>query len=450
MTTDTIVAISTGMVPSAIGIMKISGKKSLAILKKISNYKNNITPRYLKKIKIYNAKKQVIDDCLYAFMPGPNSYTGEDVIEFFCHGSLPILKSILETCIQYGARLATPGEFTKRAFLNGKIDLTQAESIQELIFAKTNLAARLANKGVHGYISSSINNFRDKILYILSHLEASIDFPDEINFKSDDKCLQDIDHIIKEIDKLLSRVDTGKIIQRGFSVAIVGKPNVGKSTLLNQLLEEERVITSPFPGTTRDTIEAWLNIEGIPVRFIDTAGLHDTKDPIERKGIMRTKEAIKTANMIILLLDASEKTNNIKETLAFLFNKQSKTNVIKAWNKTDIAKPKTTIKKGELSISAKTGKGLFDLKSKIKQLAFSDNKKINEDELILSNQRQYQKLIIAKKSLQRGIEALEKSMPLECLAIDLKEAVTALGEITGQNVSEEVIDNIFKNFCVGK
>ncbi|MFA5927837.1 MAG: tRNA uridine-5-carboxymethylaminomethyl(34) synthesis GTPase MnmE [Candidatus Margulisiibacteriota bacterium] len=446
---DTIAAISTGLVESAIGIVRLSGPKAWQIFAKIARQKKRPPARSVKFCKIVEPHtKKTLDDCLFVHFPKPNSYTGEDVIEIFCHGSLPVLNTLLDLCLRNNARLAEPGEFTKRAFLNGKLDLAQAESVQELISAKTNIAAETAVEGINGVISLKIQQVRQKLVEILAHLEAALDFPDEIDFISDSKLNRDIDKIQQEIGQIFSNSQRSRIFQQGVTIAIVGKPNVGKSTLLNCFLGQERAITSHLPGTTRDTIEELIDLDGIPAKLIDTAGLRKANDDIEHQGIKRSEEKIRQADLILCVLDIAKA---ISQEDKKIFQRFPHNKVIIAANKCDLQKKHTlaTLPYPSATISAKTGRGIAKL---VKLLKTEILKGIpaRAESIALTNTRQLKQLEKAGQSLDHLIATLKKNMPLDCLAVDLKAAIVALGQITGENVSQEVINNIFEKFCVGK
>ena len=395
------------------------------------------------------------DSVLVTYFPAPNSYTGEDIVEISCHGSLPVLKGLLEACLGFGARLADRGEFTKRAFLNGKLDLTQAEAVQELISAKTELAAEIALQGLTGSLSHKIKETRQQLVDLLSHLEAAIDFPEEIEFLSDNQFELQLSALAGTINQLVESAQLGKIIKDGIRVAIIGRPNVGKSTLLNALLGEERALISHIPGTTRDTIEEMLNIEGIPIHLIDTAGLRETKDEIEQMGMARTRQKAQESNIVLLVLDAGDLWTS--EDKKFL-EEYSKEKCLVVINKIDLAKQTAALVQltepdfyhGEIvQISAKQNKGLSKLRTAIKDLAVRGIPP-KTDGLVITNLRQLEKLKVSALALHHLEQAVNANVPPDCFAVDLKSSIVALGEITGEQVSEEVINNIFDKFCVGK
>jgi tRNA modification GTPase len=475
--TETIVAVSSGLVESAIGVIRLSGPDALAILHQLTLSSSPPIPRQMFRTLIHVPQTQtILDDGMAVVFYSPHSYTGEDVVEWFGHGSLPILKEIVSACLHLGARLARPGEFTQRAFLNGKMDLSQAESVQQLIAAKTDAAAHVALEGVQGKIHEEIQSLRQSLVELLTALEGSLDFPDEIDFLESAEFLQKIETQRVVAQTIFGNSKKGKLLREGVVVAIAGRPNVGKSTLLNRLLGEERALTSHLPGTTRDTIEEWIQLEGVPVKLIDTAGLRDAPDEVEQMGVARAKRKLAEADVIVFLLDAVEEVTTEDE--AFL-SEYGKEKILVLWNKCDSLKnhrstgilpvrasestgkmpvrasestgkmPVLLETEKQLFISAKTGEGIDGLLNAIKRRILSGELQ-HAGGVTLTSARQVEELVRASEALQRTEMAIRESMPLECVAVDLKAAIVALGYITGDAVSEEVIRNIFERFCVGK
>lgn len=455
---DTIVAISTGVIESGISIIRISGEKALPIIEKIFTGKNG---RSIKDIKPYTLRyghiielksKNIIDEVLVSYMKGPRSFTAENTIEINCHGGIISSKRILQEVIKAGARLAEPGEFTKRAFLNGRIDLSQAEAVMEIIRAKTDSAMKAAIVQSEGGISKEITSLREELLNIIAHIEATVDFPEEDLEESiaGDVKVQ-ITDIIESIDQLLATADDGKIIRDGISVVIVGKPNVGKSSIMNLLLKENRSIVTDIPGTTRDVIEEYLNIDGIPVRLIDTAGIRETEDVIEKIGVEKTRSKIDEGDLIILTLDLSR---NIDDEDKMIINYIKNKKYIVILNKTDLNKKLDLNELAELdqshiiNFSAKEGSGLDELKKELKSLFLSNS--IEPTNLYITNVRHKEALLRAKENLEISLDTLKNTLAIDLASIDIKNAWINLGEITGETLNEDIINKIFSEFCLGK
>lgn len=455
---DTIAAVATSLGESGISIIRVSGRDSLKIVSSIFRGKNN---RSLEDIKTYTMRyghiidkdnNEIIDEVIVSFMKGPKSFTAEDTVEINCHGGVISTNRVLEEVIKSGARLAEPGEFTKRAFLNGRIDLSQAEAVIDIIRAKTELSMKSAIAQSEGAISREIKALRQKLLGIIAHIEATVDFPeDDLEEATAQITEAQLKNIICEIDSLLSSASEGKIIREGLDTVIVGKPNVGKSSLLNALLREKRAIVTDIPGTTRDVIEEYINIDGVPVKIIDTAGIRETEDIVEKIGVEKSREKINEADLVILMLDASrdldsediEIINYIKDKkYVVLLNKSDLDNKI---NKEDI---KTLNSKYIFEISAKTGEGLESLKEAIKDLFFKGE--VTAKDTIITNTRHKEALMRAKESLNSGLLALKNTMAIDLASIDIRAAWASLGEITGETLEEDIIDKIFSEFCIGK
>jgi len=450
---DTIAAIATPLGAGGVGIIRISGDQAVRISgKTISNFPKKIKPQ-----RVYHGwisdKGKKIDEILYYYMKAPSSYTGEDVVEINCHGGVAIVQSILQLIIGVGARVAEKGEFTKRAFLNKKLDLSQAESVADLVSAPTGKSAGYALQQLEGKLSKIVIRTRKKLLDVLAKIEASIDFPDDIPSTNHAKLRQDFKKCIDEVDELLKTSLKGKVYREGLATVIIGKPNVGKSSLLNALLGEERAIVTEVPGTTRDAIEEMFSVNGLPLRIIDTAGIRHPKDKVEELGVGRTEKEIAAADFIIMVVDASKKLN--QEDKAVVLKGKGKQGVV-VFNKVDLGlgtseKELKKITNGfkVFKTSALKGQGIEALVGGI----FEALRGLNETEgktAVAINSRHRECLLRAREGLGHAIKSCRAKAPVDCIAIDLKEAIVVLGEISGEQVSEEVINAIFSRFCVGK
>lgn len=460
MEKDTICAISTPLGISGIGIVRLSGKDTYRIIEEIfvpgkNPYKNKKFE--IEKIPSHTVhyghivdNGKIIDEVIVVIMKSPKSYTREDMAEIGCHGGIIPLKEVLNLCIRKGARLANPGEFTKRAFLNGRIDLTQAESIIDIIYSKTEYGLEIGMRKLKGSLSDFISKIREKIFKILVNLESKINFPEEedvINFEFDYE--NEIKILIEEIEKFLSKSNKGKIIQNGVNVAIIGSPNVGKSSLLNAFLKEERAIVTEIPGTTRDAILEVVNIKGIPVNIIDTAGVREAKNKIEKIGIEKAIEWMRKAEINILIIDGSRRLNEYDYRLLDYIKEKPYIIVI---NKIDLPQkveiekiyenfPKDRI----LKASIKNGIGIEEIENKLYEFINEGFGEIKGDEIYL-NLRQEGKIRKIKDYL---LESIKEEMP-EIIAENLKNCLNEIDELTGNKYSEEILDEIFSNFCIGK
>ncbi|MFN8577581.1 MAG: tRNA uridine-5-carboxymethylaminomethyl(34) synthesis GTPase MnmE [Candidatus Sericytochromatia bacterium] len=446
---DTIAAIATPVGTGGVGIIRMSGNESTKIVSNFFYIKSEFESHkaVFGKIKEKDTE-DIIDSVLVLYFKSPKSYTGEDTIEIHCHGSPLILNKVLDLCIKYGARLADAGEFTKRAFLNGKIDLTQAEAVYDLINSKTSVSLKSANQQMEGKLSSRIKNVRLNLIKMLSHIEAIIDFPDEI----DEVPLSYFSPTVFEAEKLvkdlLDTAETGKLYREGIKTAIIGKPNVGKSSLLNSLLRMDRAIVTDIAGTTRDTLEEYINIKGVPIHIIDTAGLRKTEDKVEKIGIEKSYSSIESAQIVLLVIDG---TNKIDNEEIELINKLKDTKpFILIINKTDIFDNFKMPQDVEniCFISAKYNNGIEKLEEKIIELIFKGKTDSNLD--ININNRHKEILYRASELLEKSKITINNNLPIDFLAIDIKAIIVSMGEIIGENVTEEVITEIFANFCVGK
>ncbi len=455
---DTIAAISTPVGQGGIGIVRISGSDSIMIADKI--FRSKRTDKLLKAKSfsmlyghiIDPAEGGVIDEVLVSVMRSPNSYTREDVVEINCHGGMIPLRKTLEKILQQGARLAEPGEFTKRAFLNGRISLTQAEAVLDLIRAKTGESMRIAIEQLKGGLSEKLAEIRNTLLEICALSEAYIDFPeDEIETKTSEHIIGEITAIKKEIAQISRTFQEARFFREGLSVAIVGRTNVGKSSLLNALLKKDRAIVTEFPGTTRDLIDDYININGLPIRIMDTAGIRKPDEVAEKEGIRRSLSAMENADFIIAIFDGSEPLNEYD--IELLEKIKDKSAVITI-NKSDLPvriSPDDFQKsmKQYLHISAVTGEGLEDLKS----IIFNSNiKNWKEDRegIVVTNLRHKLALDNTASALERSIDVLSGDQPLELFSIEIRDALDSIGEITGTVTTEDILDKIFNDFCIGK
>lgn len=455
---DTIAAIATAPGEGGIGIIRISGDKSLQVAQSIFKSKSG------KMIKDYNTRtliygkivdgEKVIDEALVAYMKGPNSYTAEDVIEINCHGGFISVKKILELILSKGVRLADAGELTKRAFLNGRIDLSQAEGIIDLINSKTEMEAKESINQLEGNLSKKIKEIEKKMLDITVNIEVTIDYPEydveEVTNNEALKSLKDIHILLRDLENSFNK---GKIIKDGIKTVIIGKPNAGKSSLLNTMLKEDRAIVSDIAGTTRDTIEEYLNVDGIPLKLIDTAGIRDTDNTIEKIGVEKSKKLVNDADLVIAIFDIS---TNFDDDDRKIMNLIKDKKAIILLNKVDILRENKSneeeikeLNKPIIKISAKEEIGLDLLYNEIKKM-FELNEISSNNEILITNERHKNQIIKADKHILEGIETIEKHLPVDIISIYINQAMEDLGEITGENVSENIINEIFAKFCLGK
>ena len=447
---DTIAAIATAPGEGGIGIIRISGEKSLQVAQSIFKSKSG------KMIKDYNARtliygtvvgnEKVIDEVLVAYMKGPNSYTAEDVIEINCHGGFISVKKILELILSKDVRLAEAGEFTKRAFLNGRIDLSQAEAIIDVIKSKTDMAHEVAQSQLEGSLAKKIKDLRMNVTEVLAHLEVV----EEITYQTlEEKALE----LRNEIKKLYDTAESGKILRDGLKTVIVGKPNVGKSSLLNSILGENRAIVTDIAGTTRDVIEEFVNIKGIPLKIVDTAGIRETEDVVEKIGVEKSRESFSTADLVIMVLDASRKLS--EEDMEILESLKNKKTIV-LLNKMDL-EPQIELEKIEefinsediIKISALKHQGIEELQDKIEAMVYHGSVK-NSSNLMITNSRHKDALFKAYESINDAISAIEQRMPYDFIEVDFKNIWDYLGYINGDTVREDLLDTIFANFCIGK
>lgn len=457
---STIAAISTAPAIGGIGIVRMSGKDCFEVLEKIFKPKNpetieNIAGYRIKYGTIVNLEtNRVVDEVLVSYFKCPKSYTAENMCEINSHGGIVVLREILELCLKNGAELAKPGEFTERAFLNGRIDLTQAEAIIDIINAKSTREAQESANQLEGYLSRKINEIREKIMDIMVNIEANIDYPEydveEVSNKDAENKLKEIEN---ELIKLSKTFENGKILKEGVKIAIIGSPNAGKSSLLNSMLKEERAIVTDIAGTTRDIIEEQISIEGIPFKVIDTAGIRDAKDKIEQIGIEKSKKAANEADVILAVFDSSVPLNDEdREILNLLKHKKS----IIVLNKTDLkqivnneCKEIQDVNTEVINISLKNNEGLEKIYESLVKM-FNLNQINLDNELTITNIRHQELINKAIESTRMALNDLNNSMPIDIISINIKEILEHLGEITGDNVSEDIIKSIFAKFCLGK
>jgi len=456
---DTIAAIATPLGEGGLAVIRVSGPKALQVVEhcftpagKTGNPLSAASSHTIHFGHIHR-NGQVVDEVLAAVMRAPRSFTTEDIVEITCHGGVLPAKLVLDSVLTSGARLAEPGEFTRRAFLNGRIDLAQAEAVADLIHSRTELAVRAANEQLAGKLSAKINELREQMVKTLAHIEAHIDFPDEdIGPDTRHQLLTRLEKGVAFMDELLRTANEGQILRRGIRAAIIGRPNAGKSSLLNQLLGHDRAIVSPIPGTTRDTIEETANIRGLPVVFIDTAGLREARDEIEQEGIRRSRQTLQLAELILHVLDISQSVDETDK--AYLDEFKGKKRII-VLNKADLASGQTGQAEAEISnvqrvlVSCLTGQGIERLKDEIKGAVWSGEIKAEMLEVMI-NSRHQEALARARAATLQTIEALRNDQTLELVALDLRLAVNAIGEIVGKTTTEDLLDMIFSQFCIGK
>lgn len=484
---DTICAIATALSPAGIGVIRVSGDKAIDIVSSIFVNKNKQKVNIKETHKIYygyifdKANNNFIDEVLILTMFKPRSYTAEDVIEIQCHGGLLVLKNILNLLVENGARIAEPGEFTKRAFLNGRIDLSKAESVSDIIMSKNNYALKASFNQLKGNLSDKLNLYREEILESTAFIEACLDDPEHMSVEGFKPILKTkCENIINELDIIIKNYDNGKLIKEGINTVILGKPNVGKSSLLNTLLNEDRAIVTDIAGTTRDTIKESININGITLNIIDTAGIRNENniDTVEKIGIDRAKNEAKNADLIILVLDSSKPLDKNDEELITLCKTLNK-KTITLLNKSDLcgsaretraydthdvganackalvgARCASPLCTGELcephiNFSTKTKEGLQELTATIEKMFINKDLDFN-NEIFISNERQLQSIKNAKISLQNVLSSIEKDVSEDFLTIDLSDAYTHLSQVLGIEVTDDLVNEIFSKFCMGK
>ena len=458
MKTDTIAAISTAMSNSGIGIIRISGPEAFDVADRIYRSKKGIKklkeqPSHTIHYGYIADGDEIIDEVLVMLMRGPHSFTAEDTVEVNCHGGVLAMKKVLETVIKYGARPAEPGEFTKRAFLNGRLDLSQAEAVMDIIQAKNQYALQSSISQLKGSVLRPIKELREEILYQIAFIESALDDPEHISLEGyPEKLAEKTDKWIEKTGALIDSFDNGRIVKEGINTVIVGKPNAGKSSLMNVLVGEDRAIVTDIAGTTRDTLEEQIFFGGISLNVIDTAGIRDTEDVVEKIGVEKAKEKAEKADLMIYVVDSStELDENDNEIIEMIKGKKA----IVLLNKTDLNMVTTEEQlKGKvdhpvISISAKEKTGMEQLEQTLKTMFFHGNLEFN-DEVYITNVRQKQALEEAKESLKQVRNSIDMGMPEDFYSIDLMSAYEALGRITGESLEDDLVNEIFGKFCMGK
>lgn len=453
---NTIAAISTAPGIGGIGIIRMSGENCFDILEKIFKQKNS---QNIEDIKGYSIKygtivdgEDVIDEVLVSYFKAPKSYTAENMCEINSHGGVVIMNKILDLCIKNGADLAEPGEFTKRAFLNGRMDLSQAEAVIDIINAKTDKEAKISLEQLEGNLSEKITNIRKIIISVMADIEATIDYPEyDLEEVTNAKILKILDEVDIILDSLEKSFYNGKILREGISTAIIGRPNAGKSSLLNIILNEERAIVTDIEGTTRDTIEEYISIDGVPLKIIDTAGIRNASDEVERIGVQKAIEIAKKSDVVIAIFDVSRELNKEDEEILKLLEDK---NSIILLNKIDLDRKVSlekikNVNKPIVEISTKTREGLEELYSEISKL-FKLKEIANDGETIVSNVRHKNIILNSRRNLDKARETIRMNMPIDMISTHLKEILEELGKITGETVTEDVIVEIFSKFCLGK
>ena len=452
---ETIAAIATAVVPQqgSVGIVRMSGIDAIAIARTLFHApgrqaweSHQILYGYVR----HPQTKQLVDEALLLLMQAPRSYTREDVVEFHCHGGIMPVQQVLQLCIEQGAKLAQPGEFTLRAFLNGRLDLTQAESIADLVGSRSPQAAQAALAGLQGKLAVPIRQLRATCLDILAEIEARIDFEEDLPPLDEAAIIAQIEQVLAEVTSILATADQGELLRAGLKVAIVGRPNVGKSSLLNAWSRSDRAIVTDLPGTTRDVVESQLVVGGIPVQVLDTAGIRETADQVEKIGVERSRRAAQAADLVLLTIDASTGWTAQDQEI---YEQVQHRPLILVINKTDLA-PATEVSYPDcinriVKAAAALNQGIDALEKAILEAVHTDNLKAADLDLAI-NQRQAAALTRAKTSLQQVQETIAQQLPLDFWTIDLRGAIQALGEITGEEVTESVLDRIFSRFCIGK
>ena len=477
MKKDTIAAISTGMTNSGIGIVRLSGNEALEIADKVYRGKEKITevPSHTIHYGHIADGEETVDEVLMMVMHGPRTFTGEDTVEINCHGGTYVVSRVLETVLKYGARAAEPGEFTKRAFLNGKMDLSQAEAVIDLINSENEYALQSSVSQLKGSVKSAINELRSKILYHTAFIETALDDPEHISVDGYVEILKGVsEEIIEKLQKLIDSADDGRIMKEGIQTVIVGKPNAGKSSLLNLLAGHERAIVTDIAGTTRDVLEEQIRLQGLNLNVIDTAGIRQTEDLVEKMGVDKAKEYAQKADLIIYVVDASKKLDeNDEKIMRLIYDKKA----IILLNKSDLEtvvdenlirekisnlkKEAEQTEKSEgqryqvsenipvIQISAKEEQGIQTFQDTLKEMFLRGNISFNE-EIYITNARQKNALVNALESMKKVIESIENGMPEDFYSIDLMDAYEELGNITGESMGEDLVNEIFSKFCMGK
>lgn len=455
---DTIAAISTPLGEGAISIVRLSGPHAIEIVNKLFTGKNlqEVPSHTIHYGKLVDPKtEEIVDEVLVSVMRAPKTFTVEDVVEINGHGGIVVTKRILQLVLNQGARLAEPGEFTKRAFLNGRIDLSQAEAVMDIIRSQTNEAMKVAMHQLEGKLSQLIRKLRQELLETIAHVEVNIDYPeyDDVEEMTHEMMEEKTEYVLDEINRLLEVANQGKILREGIKTAIVGRPNVGKSSLLNRLVQEERAIVTDIAGTTRDVIEEYVNVRGVPLRLIDTAGIRETEDVVEQIGVKRSEETLANADLVLFMLNYNEPfTEDDAKILALI----EKLNYIVVINKIDLPQQldiahiqKLVNNHPIVKVSIKEEEGIAELEQTIANL-FYNEELVAQDTLYISNVRHIHLLERAKEALEDAREALQMNLPLDIVQIDVQRTWEYLGEIIGDTASESLIDQLFSQFCLGK
>ena len=454
-TGDTIAAIATAIVPEqgSIGIVRLSGSEAVAIAHQLFHTRNRQkwqSHRLLYGYIRHPHSQAIIDEALLLLMLAPRSFTREDVVEFHCHGGIMPVQQVLQLCLENGARLAQAGEFSLRAFLNGRIDLTQAESVVDLVGARSPQAAQFALAGLQGKLAQPIRHLRATCLDILAEIEARIDFEEDLPPLDHEAVLHSIEQVFCQVNLILATAERGELLRSGLKVAIVGRPNVGKSSLLNAWSRSDRAIVTDLPGTTRDIVESQLVVAGIPVQVLDTAGIRSASDRVEQIGVERSRQTARSADLVLLTVSAESGWTQEDEEI---YRSVSDRRLILVINKIDLANPETVIYPAEIKrvvkLSAAQNQGIEDLEKTI--INAVQNQELQAANLDLAiNQRQAAALTRAKIALQQVKKTIDQDLPFDFWSIDLRTAIQSLGEITGEEVTESVLDRIFSRFCIGK
>lgn len=456
---DVIAAISTPVGTGGIGIVRLSGAESLQVADRVfmSPSGKSVTSFPSHTIHyghVVGRDGAVIDEVMLTVMRAPKTYTREDIVEINCHGGNIVVGMVLQAVIDAGARLADPGEFTQRAFVNGRIDLSQAEAVMDVIDAKTEAGVSYSLNQLSGGLSKKYQGIDDELLHLLTYIDAALDYPEyDVEEVTEQELDQNIHHMIDEIDELLQSAKVGKVVRDGIDTVILGEPNVGKSSLMNKLLHEEKALVTNIPGTTRDTIEDYLNIGGVPFHIIDTAGIRETDDVIEKMGVERAKQMVNQAELVLYIEDVSRETSNGDQKWMSLLEGKK---VLHIYNKSDLideddqASLKDHLNDNQIVLSVKSEEGLQTLKHKMVEMAVGSDSVVRKDDPIVSNVRHISLLKQVRQNLESALESMAMGMSVDIVAIDLKDALDNLRKITGQSLGDDIIDQIFANFCLGK
>ena len=458
---DTIAAIATPKGEGGIGIVRVSGPLALPIASKLFRPSRKVHTEQLPSHSLTHGyivdrstSEEIIDEVLLGIMRAPQTYTTEDIVEFNCHGGVVTLSTVLDLVVKAGARTAEPGEFTKRAFLNGRLDLAQAEAVAELISSKTDLSRKIAIKALEGKLSESVNMLSDRVSSLLAEIEASIDFPEEdLDFMKIETQLINARNIKTDMDDLLKSASEGRIIKEGIDVAILGKPNVGKSSLFNVLINTARAIVTDIPGTTRDTIDELINIAGIPINLVDTAGIRHTDDPVEKEGVQRSRDISTKAEFLLVMFDASGSLNDDDIQLLQIANSYPAILILNKTDLNNVIRPEDLINhcpdRKVVQTAIIQEKGVEQLKTAIQEELLGKDFTFGESSIV-SNSRHQEALRHAKTAIDNVIESLEDEMPPDLVSVDLRICLDAIGDIVGKTTTEDILDRIFSQFCVGK